>query len=282
MNYKDLMNDVEEITRQAGMTLKGFYKGKFEVEEKSPDNPVTEADKAADEYLKSALMDLLPESGWLSEETVDNPERLMKRFVWIVDPLDGTKEFVMGIPEFSVSVALTEDGKAVIGAIFNPITDEMVSAYKGGGLSLNGNPVKSSVRKELQGSTIDASRSERKRGEFEPFEEMFELITMGSIAWKLARTGFGVADATWSRGPKHEWDICAGIIIVQEGGGRVVDLDGADFVFNKSFPKVNGIIATGRFLLDEVLELLKPHRDTARTDQDYLPSRKYVDTRKWV
>lgn len=266
MKYQDIIDDVEAITREAGNKIKGFYRGKFEVEEKSPDNPVTQADKEADEYLKSALMALVPEAGWLSEETVDNPERLEKKYVWIVDPLDGTKEFVMGIPEFSVSVALVEDGIPVVGAIYNPVTDEMVSAVKGEGLKLNGEPATASKRTELAGSIIDASRSERKRGEFEPFEEMFEIITMGSIAWKLARTGYAQADATWSRGPKHEWDICAGVLLVQEGGGHVVDLDGAGFVFNKSWPKVNGIIATGENLLEDVLKLLEPHRETARTD----------------
>ena len=95
---------------------------------------------------------------------------------------------------------------------------------------------------------------------------MFEILTMGSIAWKLARTGYGVADGTWSRGPKHEWDICAGVLIIQEGGGAVVDLDGNGFVFNKSWPKVNGIIGAGPNLIGAIIQTLKPHRETARTD----------------
>ena len=266
MDYQTLLTGVERITREAGQKIKSFYRGKFEVEEKSPDNPVTEADKAADDYLKSALLSLLPEAGWLSEETVDNPERLEKELVWIVDPLDGTKEFVMGIPEFSVSVALVKNQLPIIAAIYNPITDEMVSAFKGGGLYKNGESVTGSTRQALVGATIDASRSERKRGEFEPFEDQFEIITMGSIAWKLARTGFGAADATWSRGPKHEWDICAGVLLVQEGGGQCVDLDANQFVFNQSWPKVNGIIAASSQLFPEVIKLLEPHRSTARSD----------------
>lgn len=266
MNYKTLLSKVEQITKEAGNKIKSFYRGKFEVEEKSPDNPVTEADKAADDYLKSALTSLLPEAGWLSEETVDSPERLEKELVWIVDPLDGTKEFVMGIPEFSVSVALVKNGLPVIGTVYNPITDEMVSAYKDGGLFKNGKSVKSSQRKMVDGAVVDASRSERKRGEFEPFEDQFEIITMGSIAWKLARTGFGAADATWSRGPKHEWDICAGVLLILEGGGQCVDLDGQPFIFNQSWPKVNGIIAAGAPIFTTVYDLLKPHRNSARSD----------------
>ena len=266
MNYKTLLAEVEQITKEAGNKIKGFYRGKFEVEEKSPDNPVTEADKAADDYLKSALTSLLPEAGWLSEETVDSPERLEKELVWIVDPLDGTKEFVMGIPEFSVSVALVKNGIPILGAIYNPITDEMITAYKDGGAFKNGEPVTSSQRETVDGAVVDASRSERKRGEFEPFEEQFKIITMGSIAWKLARTAYGAADATWSRGPKHEWDICAGVLLILEGGGQCVDLDGKSFVFNQPWPKVNGIIGTGSPLFSAVYEILEPHRNSARTD----------------
>lgn len=266
MDYQTILTEVEKITKEAGNKIKSFYRGKFEVEEKSPDNPVTEADKAADSYLKSALSSLLPESGWLSEETVDSAERLEKEYVWIVDPLDGTKEFVMGIPEFSVSVALVKNGVPVIAAVYNPITDEMVSAYQDGGLRKNGAVVTGSERQVLVGATIDASRSERKRGEFEPFEEHFDIITMGSIAWKLARTAFGAADATWSRGPKHEWDICAGVLLIKEGGGQCVNLDGEEFSFNQSFPKVNGIIGTNGHLLTDVLAILAPYRNGARSE----------------
>ncbi|MEM9774911.1 MAG: 3'(2'),5'-bisphosphate nucleotidase CysQ [Chloroflexota bacterium] len=266
MEYQSFITDVEKITKQAGHIIKGFYRSSFEVEEKSPDNPVTDADKAADDYLKEALTVLFPQAGWLSEESADSDDRLNKEYVWIVDPLDGTKEFVMGIPEFSVSVALVKDGVPVIGAIYNPVTDEMVSAYEGSGVRLNGEPASVSQRKELAGSKIDASRSERKRGEFEPFEDSLDILTMGSIAWKLARAAIGLADATWSRGPKHEWDICAGVILIIEGGGYCVDLDGNPFKFNQSWPKVNGIIATGTYLYDDVIAMLKPYRDTARTD----------------
>ncbi|MEM8857957.1 MAG: 3'(2'),5'-bisphosphate nucleotidase CysQ [Chloroflexota bacterium] len=266
MENSELLTKVELITREAGKIILGFFKSNFEVEEKSPDNPVTEADKAADSYLKESLMALLPDAGWLSEETADTEDRLDKNAVWIVDPLDGTKEFVMGIPEFSVSVALVEDGLPVLGAIYNPVTNEMVSARAKGGVRINGEPISASKRKEIAGSKIDASRSERKRGEFEPFEELLEVITMGSIAWKLARTAIAKADATWSRGPKHEWDICAGVLLVKEAGGHCVDLDGNEFSFNKPWPKVNGIIATGEFLINDVMTLLEPYRDSARKD----------------
>lgn len=259
-----LLTDTIEITRMAGAAIMRFYQSSFEVTDKKPDNPVTDADFAADSLLKQKLLARLPEAGWLSEETVDSPERLSKKLVWVVDPLDGTKEFVMGVPEFSVSVALVEDGLPVLGVIFNPPTGELFAAAKGEGMFFNGAPAAVSPQSQLQGARIDASRSERKRGEFAPFEQLVELTTMGSIAYKLARVAAGHSDATWSRGPKNEWDICAGVLMVQEAGGRCVDLDDAEFPFNQPKTLVNGIIADNGQLHQPIISALAPYRDSAR------------------
>lgn len=261
-----LVNETIEITQMAGQAILTYYQDSFSVKDKAPDNPVTDADLAADTLLRERLGALLPEAGWLSEETVDNADRLDQRFVWVVDPLDGTKEFVMGIPEFSVSVALVKDGRPWLGVVYNPATGELFHAVQGQGAYLSGTPVKVSQKERLANANVDASRSERKRGEFAPFEELVNLRTMGSIAYKLARVAAGQVDATWSRGPKSEWDICAGALLVEEAGGRCVDLDQQPFTFNKSFPKVNGIIAANDRLYDKVITLLAPHRVSARTD----------------
>lgn len=261
-----LLQETIKITQAAGDAIMAFYRDSFSVKDKAPDNPVTDADLAADALLNERLRALLPEAGWLSEETVDSPERLDRELVWVVDPVDGTKEFVMGIPEFSVSVALVKDGLPTLAVIFNPPTGELYSAERDQGAFLNGKPMSASETAELTGARVDASRSERKRGEFAPFEETVELLTMGSIAYKLARVASGQSDATWSRGPKNEWDICAGALLIEEAGGRCVDLDGQPFRFNKAFPKVNGIVATNGHLYDPVMALLAPHRAGARTD----------------
>jgi myo-inositol-1(or 4)-monophosphatase len=262
---EQLIAETAAITRAAGEAIMTYYQSSFNVSDKSPDNPVTDADLAADRLLHERLLALLPEAGWLSEETADSPARLEHRLVWVVDPLDGTKEFVMGIPEFSVSVALVDGDSPVLAVVYNPATEELFSALQGNGLTYNGAPVTASDRDRLAGARVDASRSEMRRGEFEPFASLVELNIVGSIAYKLARVAAGQADATWSRGPKHEWDICAGTLLVLEGGGRCVDLDGAPIRFNKAFPKVNGLIAdTGRFH-DELVRTLTPH-GAARVD----------------
>ncbi len=261
-----LFKETIQVTQAAGQAIMRYYNDSFTVRDKSPDNPVTDADLAADSLLKEHLMQLVPEAGWLSEETTDSQTRLEKRLVWVVDPLDGTKEFVLGIPEFSVSVALVEDGLPIIGIIYNPASGELFAALRGSGINLNGNPLRVSDRTQLEGAQIDASRSERKRGEFEPFESLFKIQTMGSIAFKLARVSAGLVDATWSRGPKNEWDICAGVCLIEEAGGRIVNLDNEPIKFNRSFPKVNGIIATNGLLHDQVIAALTPYRDLARVD----------------
>jgi myo-inositol-1(or 4)-monophosphatase len=177
-------------------------------------------------------------AAWLSEETADSPARLDAASVWIVDPLDGTKEFIAGLPEYCVAVALVEDGVTVLGVLHNPATDEVFWAVRGGGAFLNGQPV--SVR---EGNRMLASRSEVPRGEFEPFASRWDIVPTGSIQYKLGLIAAGRAAATLSRGPKHEWDICAGALIVEEAGGRASELLGAPLAYNQPFPKVKGILA---------------------------------------
>lgn len=250
----------------AGEAIMSYYQDSYSVTEKSPDNPVTEADLAADKILKERLTALLPEAGWLSEETADNPERLSRSSIWVVDPLDGTKEFVLGIPEFSVSVALVEENQPILAIIYNPANRELYHAVRKQGAFLNDQPIATSRTENLRGGIVEASRSERQRGEFEPFEDLVNLRTLGSIAYKLARVSAGKSDATWSRGPKSEWDICAGVLLIAEAGGRCADLDDQPFRFNLPYPKVNGIIASNGRIHNQVVESLAPHRHSARVD----------------
>ncbi len=256
---KELLEQTIAATKEAGEVVMGFYRSSFDVTDKSPDNPVTDADFASDTLLKEKLRALLPEAGWLSEETADSPDRLDKEFLWCVDPIDGTKEFIMGIPEFSIAVALVQHGKPILAVIYNPDTQELYHAAKGDGFHFNGKRMMTSERAALAGSTIDASRSERKRGEFAPFEGQMTVRTMGSVAYKLARVAAGQCDATWSRGPKWEWDVCAGVLLVQEAGGQAVDLSDRPITFNQPHPKVNGIIADNGHLHAQVVEALAPY-----------------------
>ncbi len=139
MEESDLARELtlaKKAARAAGEILRGHWRrGGYKIGSKGHDNPVTAADLEADRALKKLLHDPFPEYGWLSEETVDNDARLKCRRVWIVDPLDGTKEFINGIPEFSVAIALVEDGVPVLGVTYNPIKREMYWSARGVGCS---------------------------------------------------------------------------------------------------------------------------------------------------
>src|SRR5580704_12166927 len=162
-SYQEVLQRIEAALNAATVVFSRFTAGAIEAEYKVGHDPVTEADRALDAALKQHL--LRPGEGWLSEETADNPERLEKSRVWIVDPLDGTREFVKGIPEFCVSVGMVENGIPIAGGICNPVTNEIFIGSRESGVTYNGKPAQPSQRKELKGSMVLASRSEVKRGE---------------------------------------------------------------------------------------------------------------------
>ena len=212
---------------EAGGLILSYYKADYEIKDKGYHNPVTTADHAADARLKDMLTGSYPDYGWLSEETVDSKERLNKDRVWVVDPLDGTKEFIEGVPHFVVSVALVENGEPILGVLYNPVTTETFTAVKGQGAMLDGENIKCSEKEKLDEMVIFNSRSETRSGLWDPFQDTFkELKAIGSVAYKLGLTAAGRADIFASLRPKNEWDICAGDCIINEAGGKLVDLYG--------------------------------------------------------
>jgi myo-inositol-1(or 4)-monophosphatase len=233
----------------AGEILQRYYRDHgYEVESKGRDNPVTTADFEADRKLKDLLHGAFPTYGWLSEETVDDGARLRCERVWIVDPLDGTKEFIKGISEFVVAIALVERGVPMLGVSYNPIKHELFAGVCGAGCSLNGEPVTVSATATLKHATILASRSETKRGEWKAYEGSMVVRSIGSVAYKLALVAAGRADATFTLTPKSEWDVASGTALVIAAGGRVTDQYGRDFRFNRRDVKVPGLLASNGHL----------------------------------
>jgi myo-inositol-1(or 4)-monophosphatase len=228
--------------RAAGDVVMKTFRTKQEVTFKSPDQPLTQADLAADALLKRMLLHDREKYGWLSEETADTSERLERTRVWLVDPIDGTRSYVAGRAEFTISIGLIEDGEAVAGVVYNPATDEMFTAMRHAGAWQGERRL--SVANAVRRSIIAASRSEIQRGEFMSFADDFDLLPTGSTAYKLAKVAEGSADVFLSRGPKSEWDVCAGALIVAEAGGRATLLDGSDLRYNQHDPHISGILAT--------------------------------------
>jgi myo-inositol-1(or 4)-monophosphatase len=252
----------KKAARVAGEILRGHWRlGGYEIGSKGVDNPVTAADLEADRALKKLLHDPFPDYGWLSEETVDNDARLKCRRVWIVDPLDGTKEFINGIPEFSVAIALVEDGAPILGVTYNPIKREMYWAARSVGCHLNTRPVHVTRTRTLKRATVLASRSETARGEWQVFHGMLKVSPTGSVAYKLAMVAAGKGDATFTRSPKSEWDIASGAALIIEAGGMITDIKGREIRFNQPSVKLEGLIADNGFLHRELIKVA-PHPRT--------------------
>lgn len=243
----DRTGDLDRIRTalaKAEEVLSRFSSGAVAARNKSNHDPVTEADLQLDALLKDMLLE--HGEGWLSEETADDPARLHAERVWVVDPLDGTREFVDGLPEWCVSIALVVDGQVVAAGITNPDAQFRALGAPGFGCWVNEQQVTVSTKTDLQNCHVLASRSEVVRGEWVQWNKSrLRVEAMGSVAYKLARVAAGLADATWTLVPKHEWDVAAGIGLVEAAGGWALTLDGDRPVFNQSRPWLPGLIAAG-------------------------------------
>jgi myo-inositol-1(or 4)-monophosphatase len=234
---------VVEVVLEAGRIIHTVRAQGLRVSEKGREGPVTQADRQADCFLRARLLAIDP-VGWLSEETADDPSRLEDDRVWIVDPLDGTMEFIQGLPEYTVSVALVENGEPILAVVHNPATGETYRARKGQGAYQSGKRLRVRDARDRKGRPrLLASRTEVARGEFHPFKDGWELVPLGSTAQKLALVAAGWGATTLSRGPKGEWDVCAGSLLVEEAGGIVTNILGEPLTFNRTLPKVRGVLA---------------------------------------
>ena len=233
----------KRAVREAGETILRIADEHYKTAAKQADRTVvTKADIEADRILQGHLREAFPGYGWLSEETKDDETRFSRDRVWIVDPMDGTREFVMKVPEFVVSVALAEKGRIILGVIYNPCTAEYYEAIRCGGTKLGGKQVR--CNNTLDGKPkVEVSRSDIEKDRFSGYESYLALRPCGSIAYKLARLAAGKADSTLSVTPKNEWDIAAGVLLVREAGGKVTDLAGQSHRFNQRDTLVNGVIA---------------------------------------
>lgn len=255
----DDLDRIEAALDLAEQALAPFTPGAIASRLKEGDDPVTAADLAVNEVL----LDALPreDEGWLSEETKDDAVRLGKRRVWVVDPVDGTREFIQGIPEWCISIGLVIDGRPVAGGILSPAAGHRMVGSVDDGVRLDGQPAGTTTADRLEGALVLASRSEVKRGEWEPFfTTPVSVRNMGSVAYKLGCVGVGLADATWTLVPKHEWDVAAGAALVLAGGGAVFGPDGEAIDFNQSNPKLPGFVACAGDLEAPLREFLKPFR----------------------
>ena len=232
------------------------------VQHKGRDGPVTEADHALDELLHDTLV--RPGEGWLSEETVDDGHRIGMERVWVVDPIDGTRGFLAGRPEWCVSVAMSVDGVIGAAGIVNPWANETFLAARGGDMRLNGQTARVNDHDELSSDvTVLGSRAEIRWGMWNRFRGApFKVQTLGSIAYKMALVAAGKADAVISLEPKNEWDVAAGALLVEAAGGVVTDAEGRPMQFNRRDTLIDGVIAAGPKTHAAIWELMTSRPST--------------------
>ncbi len=255
---RELLELAISAAQGAGDLIRRHYRSAYDAWEKSPNNPVTTADLEANDYLRRTLTAATPDYGWLSEETVDNRKRLDKSYSWIVDPLDGTQEFIQGVDQFAVSVALVENEVPLLGVVHNPVTEETMAGIVGEGITYNGAPARLlSDRTEIEGARVLVSDTEVSQGMWIRYQTILDLQQLGSAAYKLGRTAAGFGDAYISLKPKHEWDLCAGVALLLAAGGQTTDLAGRPLRFNQADVVINGVAAANPTLHANLMRLLR-------------------------
>jgi myo-inositol-1(or 4)-monophosphatase len=227
-------------TREVGDMAMARWRGEGQavnVWNKSHDNPVSDVDLAVDARLKAVLGAMVPEAGWLSEETADNEARLSCRAMWCVDPIDGTRDFIRGRPGWAVSVALVVDGGVELGVLYAPALDELWVAQRGQGAVLNGETLHASSRTSFDGARVPADSLPK-------IDRDLVMVTKpNSIALRMALVADDRADLVATLRWGFEWDVAAAALIATEAGATVTDAFGQPLVFNTPRAQAFGVIA---------------------------------------
>ncbi len=234
-------NRLHAILREAGDMAMATWPGAghaLQAWEKSPGNPVSAADMAVDAFLKVQLSGLLPSAGWLSEETADSAERLNDGLIWLVDPIDGTRDYIMGRRGWAVSVALVSNGRPLLGILVAPARREFWHAEAGQGSWRNGVKLVSSQRQDLTGARVPATQ-------VGPIDADLVLVDRpNSIALRMAMVAADEADIVTTLRWGYEWDIGAAALIAREAGAMATDAFGGALNYNKPDPRAFGVLVT--------------------------------------
>ena len=236
---------LQDTVREAGHLAQSMFRTELKKWTKGASSPVSEADIAVNDLLEARLRGATPDYGWLSEESADDEVRLSRRLTWIVDPIDGTRNYLNGHDEWCVSVALVEDTSPVLAAVFAPTTNEFFFAARGRGTMLNDRPARAT-----QGAALDFSRMAGPKPMVERLNASGGDIKLhpriGSLALRLCRVAHGGLDAAFAGGNSHDWDLAAADLIVQEADGRMSDLSGDPILYNRREVTHGVLVAAGR------------------------------------
>ncbi len=249
---------LEGVVREAGRIAHAMWPGAghaLDSWDKSPGNPVCEADLAVDAFLKRELRALLPAAGWLSEETVDDPSRLDKDLIWLVDPVDGTRDFIRGRTGWAVSVALISGGRPLVGFLSAPARGEFWQAIAGKGSQRNGERLVASRRKDFAGARVPTDALPREDRDLLPVEKP------NSIALRAAMVAADEADLLATLRWGWEWDIGAAALIAREAGAETTDAFGRPLAYNKRDPRAFGLLISAPGIHGAAVERLADRAD---------------------
>jgi myo-inositol-1(or 4)-monophosphatase len=250
---------LSNAVREAGALALSRFRTPFKTWTKDQSSPVSEVDIEVDVLLRERLAGYDPHYGWLSEETTDDPARLEAHRLWIVDPIDGTRGFIAGKPDWTVVAALVEDGRPISAAVYAPVDDQMFLAEAGGGATVNGVPIAASAGGALEGARINGAK--RRLEALEKLVPSVQLIPrLNSLALRLARVAEGRFDIVFSAGNSHDWDLAASDLLVHEAGGVLTDFDGRQLVYNRPQPVHGALIAAGHERHAALLSLVHANR----------------------
>ncbi len=252
-----LLQDISDIAREAGRLAQMRAAQGFTRWEKSPGNPVCEVDLEVNELLYRRLTNLDPDAGWLSEETADDRERLNRSRVWVVDPIDGTRDYIRGRAGWAVSIALVVDGQPLIGVLDAPARGEHWRAIRGRGATRNGEAVSVSGRTLFHGARVPADEIPGIDG------DLVAVHKPNGIALRVAMVAAGEADLVASLRWGNEWDIAAASLILSEAGGTITDALGQPIAFNAFAPRAFGVLATTPGIHADAVNRLRSRAEAA-------------------
>ena len=249
---KEDLSLLEAAVREAGHIARKFYGGDYKRWNKEGGSPVTEADLAVNKLLHDRLTSARPDYGWLSEENPDDPARLGRRQVFVIDPIDGTIAFLKNRPHFTICAAISVDGRPCCGVVYNPISDELYSARLGAGAHRNGGAIHVGHRDRLEGCALLGDRTQFLQAPWPPMH----VQNRNSVAYRVVLVADGSADASVSLTAKRDWDLAAADVILHEAGGSLTDTSGAAMIYNRPVTKQASLIAANPGLHAQIVKLL--------------------------
>jgi myo-inositol-1(or 4)-monophosphatase len=254
----DLANVRERLAgavREAGALALTTFRGALKSWLKGKSSPVSEADIAVDTLLRERLL-AIRDVAWLSEETEDDPARLQQAEAWVVDPIDGTRAYLAGSPDWAISAALVSEGRPVVAALYAPVPDELFLSIAGRGATLNDERMHASPGAEIAGARVSGSK--QRLDSLAALEPRIErMARVPSLALRVARVATGALDATFTAPNSHDWDLAAADLLLHEAGGALTTLTGELLIYNRPDPVHGALVAAGRRRHAVLLDLIR-------------------------